>query len=172
MNYLELLASLGLTKETVSAALQRKIKQLEKIKQLVTDNKAALEGLTGRRKINLENEIANGEAAIEEMEAEITKGIQRYHKNKDTYQKAGQQLNKNKAKGGSTDPAPTPAPTPAPAPDPKPTPAPTPAPKPAPAPSPAKDDQPKKKSAAGWIIGTVLAVVAGAVGYNYYQNNK
>ena len=178
MNYLELLASLGLTVDTVSVTLKRKIKQLEKLKALIAEQTAAVETETSaRKKKNMQNELEEANSAAEELEADIVKGINRYAKNAASYKAAGEKLNGRKKAASAPAPTPDPTPDPAPQPDPEPTPDPDPEPEPDPTPDPAPQPDPepkpkKKKSALAWFGVGVLVVASGLIGYNLYQDSK
>jgi peptidoglycan DL-endopeptidase RipA len=94
MKFRAKLTAYGYTAETVSVSLRGKIKKYNNLEAAIVESEAELAEEKGQRKRKqLESQIAGAKAKLEELDAEIDKGIERYKKNEGTYKKAGQQLN-------------------------------------------------------------------------------
>jgi hypothetical protein len=120
MTFRERLTQHGLTAETVSHTIRKKITTYEELEATIQDQKRLLLAEKGKKKrAEMESDIAEAEENLELLNNTLVKDVDRYNKNKDTYRSNGTKLNQNrapkKAEGGpaATPPA-TPPATPAP----------------------------------------------------------
>jgi hypothetical protein len=174
MTFRELLSQKNLTVDSLSVKIRGKIKKYEQIEAMMNEQKQkALQEKGVRKKKEMENEIAEAEGVLSEMNAELCKAIERFDKNKDYYAQQGQKLkDAKKGKGGNNNPpADPPTPNDPPADPPTPTDPPADPPQADPTDPPADPPAPKKGSI-GWLVGGLLALGLAAVGINYYNNKS
>jgi hypothetical protein len=177
MNYADLLVSLGRKPEDMGTAIQTKIKQYSRLQKGIEKNLSLVETSGPIKKKRLQQEIADGEVVLADLNDDLCTAIQKYHDNFATNKRKG---NQPKRKGEPVpvseliippvDPEPEPVQEPAPEPiipavDPEPEPWPEPVPEPIPEPE-------KKKNSFAWFGGVLLAAVAVITGISIYESRK
>lgn len=150
--------------------LRKKIADFRKVMAGLADidTEMAQQDIRPDRKAELEQLREQSQAAIPDMDEELTQALDKWHKEKDKRLAAAKRTKAfNDKKKGQQSPEPEPGPAPAPAPPAEPAPQPAPEPQPSPSPAPAEPAAEKKRkiSAGAWIlIGLVGALTVGVGG--------
>jgi hypothetical protein len=183
-NFEKLLKQNKLAAEGPTTGTKRKIAQFRALETKIANAQNHITTVKSeRKKLELQKEIQEAEVALQEMDAEICDGINKFVKNKDVYAANAERLKASRVAKTSTPASADPKPDPAPADDPKPNskpdpvtvkntdPAPDPKPTPKPAdPAPQPTEKKKSGSALGWVAAAIGLVVAVIVGKNVIEN--
>jgi len=167
MKWQQRMADFGLTEETVSVGLRKKIKDFRKIESGVDQLKQYLsqDNLSDEDRANYQSDLDELEGSLQAFDKELTRAVEIFDKNKDVYKRTSKHLVAKK-KQVKTDDNKTPAPTPEPTPEPKPDTV-----KAEPIVEGDKDGDGKKKSNGGWLIFAIAVGIITLGAVNVMRNN-
>ena len=154
MNYLNKLNELGLTEDSISASLKKKIQGYKKLEAKVLEFKEALDTgeLEGDDLEVVTESYNNASDDLRIEDEELVKAIVKFDANKERYAEQAKNL-KPKTKKVQ-----------------EPTPQPEPQPQPEPTPVAAVEEKKESSSGLGWLVGGLVTVALAAVGINYLKN--
>ena len=177
MNYLNKLNELGLTEDTISTSLRKKIKDYKKLEGIVLGYKEDLDsGEAQGEDLELLTQSYNDASDdLNILDEDLVNSIVKFNANKDRYAEQSKNL---KPKGKKVAPVTPVAPV-----EPQPPVEPVVPAEPAEPTEPVAPVEPiepvvevveekKNNNALGWIAGGIVAVALAAVGINYYKNNS
>ena len=176
-NHRDFIKSKGLTYTTASRGVQKKMTEYNQLETEIEKLKAKdLSNASEALKKQTQEQIADAEQALSEINDEVIKSYNKWEKDKGNYSLRIQQMNDAKAKkklekGGQAPPAQPAVVVPAASTDPAPAQTPTPAPAQTPAAStePAAADK-KDGIGWGWVLGTAAAVAGLFFGIRAFNN--
>lgn len=162
MKWKQTLTEVGLTEETISHGLRKKIKDYYEVAEGVQSVKEALQDpeLDDEERSELQNDLEELNEGLEESDNQLVKAILIYDKNKDKYAEMSKHLGKGRPKKNPApqDNNPKPATPPTPNTPPK-------------VEEPSGNGEEKKKSGLGFVLVAIAVGVITLGAVNIFKNN-
>jgi chromosome segregation ATPase len=156
MSWQNKLAEIGLTEQTASASIKKKIREIKTLQEGLQEAKEALQNADDEDVETLQNDYEELKEAFETAEVKLIRALEVFDKNKDVYAQLSKNLKPKTSKKAQESSAPAPEAAPAP--------------EPAPAVNTVEEvKEPKKKSNTGLIIFGVVAAVLTLGAVNMFK---